>query len=172
MIVLGRIVAPFGVQGWLKVHPFGDDPAAWKKMPHWWMAESDDAPPSQWKQLTLSGFRLHGKGLVVSFREVPDRSAAEAVDGHYLGAPREALPQPAEDEYYWADLVGLAVENEAGEALGTVSALISTGAHDVLQVQDGEDPDGVERLIPFVAAYVLNVDLDARRIRVAWEKDW
>ncbi|TAH43044.1 MAG: ribosome maturation factor RimM [Betaproteobacteria bacterium] len=172
MIVLGRIVAPFGVQGWVKVRPFGDDPAAWKKMPHWWLAERDDAPHAQWKQLTLSGFRLHGKGLVAAFREVPDRNAAEALDGYFIGAPREALPQPAADEYYWGDLVGLTVENETGEVLGTVSSLISTGAHDVLQVQGGEGVDGVERLIPFVAAYVLNVDLDARHIRVAWEKDW
>ncbi len=176
MIVLGRIVAPFGVQGWVKIHPFGDDPASWKQMPCWWLASSDDAPTEQWKQLTLSGFRLHGKGLVAAFRELPDRNAAEAVDGYFIGAPREALPKPAENEYYWGDLVGLAVENEAGEALGTVTALISTGAHDVLQVGDREDNDGsgkeIERIIPFVAAYVLDVDLDTRRIRVAWEKDW
>lgn len=172
MIVLGRIVAPFGIQGWVKIHPFGDDPGAWKRMPNWWMAESDDAPPQQWKSLTLTGFRMHGKGFVAAFREIPDRNAAEAVSGHYVGAPRDALPTPAENEYYWGDLVGLAVENEAGEALGKVSALVSTGAHDVLQVQDGEGEDAIERLIPFVAAYVLQVDLDARRIRVAWEKDW
>lgn len=172
MIVLGRIVAPFGVQGWVKVHPFGDDPAAWKKMPQWWFSERDDAPDEQWKPVTLTGFRLHGKGLVAAFREVPDRNAAEAVDGFYIGAPREALPKPAEDEYYWADLVGMAVVNQAGDALGSVSSLVSTGAHDVLQVQDGEGEDAIERLIPFVAAYILDVNLEARQIRVAWEKDW
>lgn len=172
MIVLGRIVAPFGVQGWVKVHPFGDDPAAWKKMPQWWLAEHDDAPPSQWKPVTLSGFRLHGKGLVAAFREVPDRNAAEAVDGFFIGAPREALPETADDEYYWGDLVGMSVVNEAGTALGSVASLISTGAHDVLQVREGEGHDAVERLIPFVAAYVLDVSLDARQVRVAWEKDW
>jgi 16S rRNA processing protein RimM len=79
---------------------------------------------------------------------------------------------PAEGEYYWGDLVGLAVENEAGEALGAVAGLISTGAHDVLQVRDGEGEEAAERLIPFVAAYVLDVDLATRRIRVAWQKDW
>ena len=79
---------------------------------------------------------------------------------------------PAEGEYYWGDLVGLDVVNEADEALGTVSGLLSTGAHDVLQVQSGEGKGAVERLIPFVAAYVLDVDLAARRIRVSWQKDW
>lgn len=172
MIVLGRIVAPFGVQGWVKIHPFGDDPDSWRKMSHWWLSSDDAAPADQWKQYTLTACRAHGKGLVAALAEVPDRSAAEAIDGYYIAAPREALPKPAEGEYYWGDLVGLAVHNEAGEALGTVKGLISTGAHDVLQVQEGDGEGGVERLIPFVAAYVLDVDLAARTIRVSWEKDW
>ncbi|MFP5402986.1 MAG: ribosome maturation factor RimM [Gammaproteobacteria bacterium] len=172
MIVLGRIVAPFGVQGWVKIHPFGDDPASWRKMAHWWLCSDDSAPDAQWKQFTLKACRPHGKSLVAALAEVPDRNAAEAVDGFYIAAPREALPQPESDEFYWADLVGLDVVNEAGEALGTVSGLLSTGAHDVLQVQDGEGKEAVERLIPFVAAYVLDVDLPARRIRVSWQKDW
>lgn len=172
MIVLGRIVAPFGVQGWVKIHPFGDDPLSWRNMSHWWLSSDDAAPASQWKQYTLAACRAHGKGLVAALTEVPDRSSAEAIDGFYIAAPREALPKPAEGEYYWGDLVGLAVENEAGEALGTVKGLVSTGAHDVLQLQEGEGEGSVERLIPFVAAYVLDVDLAARRIRVSWEKDW
>ena len=172
MIVLGRIVAPFGVQGWIKIHPFGDDPASWRKMSHWWLCSDDDAPDAEWKQYTLTACRPHGKGLVAALAEVADRGAAEAVDGFYIGAPREALPKPAEGEYYWGDLVGLAVENEAGEALGAVAGLISTGAHDVLQVREGEGEEAVERLIPFVAAYVLDVDLATRCIRVAWQKDW
>jgi 16S rRNA processing protein RimM len=48
MIVLGRIVAPFGVQGWLRVHPFGDDPEAWRKMPQWWLSADADAPAEGW----------------------------------------------------------------------------------------------------------------------------
>jgi 16S rRNA processing protein RimM len=168
MIVLGRIVAPFGVQGWVRIHPFGDDPLSWRRMAHWWLSAEDGARDEQWKPFRLRSCRAHGKGLVASFEEVPDRNAAEAIAGHFVGAPREALPEPAKDEYYWGDLVGLEVVNEAGDALGSVSGLLSTGAHDVLQVQDGD----TERLIPFVAAYVLEVDLATRRIRVAWEKDW
>ena len=172
MIVLGRIVAPFGVQGWIKIHPFGDDPAAWRKMSHWWLSRDDNAPAAQWKQYTLSACRTHGKGLVATLAEVPDRNAAEAINGFYIAAPREALPTTEDGEYYWGDLVGLTVDNEAGEALGVVSGLLSTGAHDVLQVREGAGEDAVERLIPFVAAYVLDVDLAARHIRVSWEKDW
>jgi len=167
MIVLGRIVAPFGVGGWVRIHPFGDDPLAWKAMPQWWLAA--DPEGRDWVAYTLKGCKEHGKGdLIASFAEVPDRNAAEAVDGYYIAAPREALPEPDKDEYYWADLVGLEVRNAAGVVLGTVSNLLSTGAHDVLQVQDGE----TERLIPFVATYVTAVDTLARCITVDWEPDW
>ena len=111
-----------------------------------------------------------GRQQADRFRPDPadDMLPAEAVDGWYIGAPREALPTTAENEFYWGDLVGLDVVNESGESLGSVKGLLSTGAHDVLQVGEGE----TERLIPFVAAFVLDVDLAARRIRVAWGKDW
>ncbi|HOY00886.1 ribosome maturation factor RimM [Zoogloea sp.] len=167
MIILGRIVAPFGVGGWVKVHPFGDDPLSWKKIPQWWLATDPDG--KEWVPFTLKGCREHGKGgIVASFDEVPDRNGAEAVTGYFVAAPREALPKPEKDEYYWADLVGLEVTNAAGMRFGKVEGLLSTGAHDVLQVRDGD----VERLIPFVAAYVLSVDTLAGQIQVDWEADW
>lgn len=167
MIVLGRIVAPFGVGGWVRVHPFGDDPLSWKKMPQWWLGTDPDG--QDWAPYALKDCKAHGKGgLVASFAEVADRNAAEAVDGYYIAVPREALPKPGKDEYYWADLVGLQVRNGSEVLLGTVTGLLSTGAHDVLQVQDGD----VERLIPFVASYVTDVDMAARRILVEWEADW
>jgi 16S rRNA processing protein RimM len=168
MIILGRIVAPFGVKGWVKIHPFGDDPLSWSKMPQWWLADQADAPAESWQGIKLAGFREHGAGLIASFEGVADRNAAEALQGRYIAAPREALPEPDADEFYWGDLVGLGVVNQAGEALGTVEAMMSTGAHDVLQIRDGD----TERLIPFVAAYVLDVDLANRTIRVDWQKDW
>lgn len=168
MIILGRIVAPFGVKGWVKVHPFGDDPLSWREMPQWWLADSAEAPESAWQAVKLAGFKEHGAGLVAAFEGFADRNAAEALQGRYIAAPREALPNTGDNEYYWGDLVGLTVVNQGGEALGRVEALMSTGAHDVLQIRDGDD----ERLIPFVAAYVLDVDLTNRTIRVDWQKDW
>lgn len=167
MIVLGRIVAPYGVAGWVRVHPFGDDPLSWKKIPQWFLGSDPDG--QAWTPYTLKGCRAHGKGdLVATFAEVPDRNTAEAVDGLYVAVPREALPKPEKDEYYWADLIGLDVWNTQDVRLGTVSGLLSTGAHDVLQVQEGD----VERLIPFVAQYVTDVDVAGKRIRVEWEADW
>jgi len=168
MIVLGRIVAPFGVKGWVKVHPFGDDPLAWRRMNHWWISPDDRLEDDKWRKLRLKACRIHGNGLIASFDEIEDRTGAEQLGKQFVGAPREAMPAPAEDEYYWADLIGLEVRNAAGERLGEVAGLIETGAHDVLQVKDGDD----ERLIPFVEAYVTEVDVAGGLIQVIWELDW
>jgi 16S rRNA processing protein RimM len=168
MIVMGRIVAPFGIKGWVRIAPFGEDPASWVEMPNLWISRDDNAPAEAWQTVEITECQVHGPNLIAALREVPDRNAAEALKGWYVGAPREAMPAPGEEEYYWADLIGLAVINKDGEALGEVAGLMSTGAHDVLRVVEGD----TERLIPFVAAYALDVDTQARRITVDWQKDW
>jgi len=168
MIVLGRIVAPFGVHGWSRVHAFGDDPEAWKKMTCLWLSADADAPDANWVARELAGFRRHGDGFVARLQGVDDRSSAEALDGQFIGAPREQLPAPQKDEYYWADLVGLDVVNSQQEYLGSVESLLETGANEVLVVKDGER----ERLLPFIATVVIEVDLPARRISVEWGRDW
>lgn len=168
MMVMGRIVAPYGVKGWVKVHPFGDDPLAWKQMPRWWLSADDAAPDSRWQAHALKGCRYHGKGLIAAFEGIEERTGAEALKGVFIGAPREAMPPTAKDEFYWADLIGLEVTNSEGDVLGKVTTLISAGAHEVLQVND----ETSEHLIPFVPAYVDAVEVDAGRIRVQWQKDW
>jgi 16S rRNA processing protein RimM len=169
MIVLGRISAPFGIRGWVKLQVFGDDPQAWAHMPQWWLAADEQGPEGKWQARQLAECRMHGKGLIVRFAGFEDRSAAENLAGLYVGAPREALPKTAENEFYWADLIGLVVVNQAGEALGRVAELVRTGAHEVLDVRDAA---GSQHLLPFVSAVVKEVDLAARRIRVEWGSDW
>jgi 16S rRNA processing protein RimM len=166
MIVLGRIVAPYGVRGWVRIHPFGDDPDSWRQISKWWLGA--DAESTSWREAEITGLRTQGSTWVAKFAGVDDRNGAEALDGWYIAAPRAQLPKTAVGEYYWADLLGLVVVNEQGEALGKVASLLETGVHPVLVVQDGE----TERLLPFVEAVVLEVDSAAARIRVAWGKDW
>jgi 16S rRNA processing protein RimM len=166
MIILGRIVGPYGVKGWVKVQAFGDDPLGWRDMPSWWLAPTETG---EWRCLSLENFRAHGQGLVAAFADVTDRDAAEALQGWWIGAPRESLPPAAENEFYWDDLIGMTVANVADEILGTVQGLIETGANDVLRVVDAQ---GAERLLPFVDAVVKVVDKSARRIIVAWSLEW
>lgn len=165
IVVLGKIADPYGIRGWVKLHAFGDDPMAWAEMPVWWLSRDGEG----WRETKLEGFRVHGDGLVALFEGVADRSAAEAMKGLLVGAPRTALPATDEDEYYWGDLIGLEVVNTAGESLGRVESLIETGANDVLSVAAG---DGTKRLLPFVAAVVLAVEKEIGRIRVEWGSDW
>jgi 16S rRNA processing protein RimM len=167
-VVLGKIVGAYGLQGWVRVHAFADDPQAWSRIPIWWLGQ-ENSPPQSWREVALKQSRLHLDALVVQLDGVADRDAAEALKGTLVGAPREVLPAASKDEYYWADLIGLDVVNAREQALGKVESLIETGANDVLCVRDG---DGKEHLLPFVGAVVLDVDLAAKRIRVEWEADW
>ncbi|MDR2240644.1 MAG: ribosome maturation factor RimM [Zoogloeaceae bacterium] len=169
MVILGRIAAPYGVRGWVKVLIFGDALESWMDMPCWWLCAQETAADSAWQTKSIAECRVHGKGLVVRFEGVEDRDQAALLSGLHVGAPREALPETAPDEYYWADLIGLAVVNLAGENLGHVAGLARSGAHEVLDVRN---ENGRQRLLPFVAAIIRKVDLTERRIEVAWESDW
>lgn len=165
IVVLGRLTDPYGIQGWIKLRPYGDDPLAWAEMPTWWLGKED----GPWREVKLKGLKVHGDGVVMLLDGIPDRTAADALKGMLVGAPRDKLPATDDDEFYWGDLIGLAVLNTADEKLGAVAGLIETGANDVLRVVAD---DGVERLLPFVDAVVLSVDKEAGVIRVVWESDW
>lgn len=170
MVVMGRIRAPYGIKGWVKVQPYADDPLDWGEMAQWWLAEDENAPAEAWRPVALRDCRAHGNEMIAAFEHTTERNGAQALRGLYIGAPREVLPEVEEGEYYWADLTGLKVRNLQGEVLGVVVGLISTGAHDVLRVRD--DEAGEERLIPFVDAYVPQVDVAAGWITADWQKDW
>lgn len=166
MVVFGKIVEPYGVQGWIRIHTFADDPLAWAKIPAWWLSFEGK---EDWKQTEVKASRLHRGGLICQLEGVADRSAAEALKGMLVSAPREALPLTVENEYYWGDLIGLSVINTTEDTLGQVEDLIETGANDVLRVVS---KDGTERLLPFVETVVLSVEKENGRIRVDWGTDW
>ena len=176
-MVLGKITDPYGVQGWVRVHPFGDDPLSWGQMPLWWLGIEGRDGAVQWSAHKLLRCRAHSDSIVALFEGVADRSGAEALKGRLVGAPRDALPPAGEDEFYWADLVGLEVVNLRDESLGRVVGLLETGANDVLRVAetapgDQENKRAKERLLPFVDAVVRQVDQPGGRIVVDWELDW
>ena len=167
-VVLGKIVGPYGLRGVVKVHPLADDPQAWSSLAHWWVGK-EDVPPAQWQSSKLVRCSLRGDLLIAELDCLPDRNASETAKGLLVGVPRADLPDAAKDEFYWADLIGLEVLNTHEQSLGRVLGLIETSANDVLRVGDSVEK---ERLLPFVEAVVLDVDLSARRMRVEWEADW
>lgn len=161
---MGRIVAPYGVKGWVRVEPYSAVPDSLKAHPSWWVGRSGD-----WRELKVAECVLqHGASLVARFEGCVERDAALALKGSEIALERGALPQSADNEFYWADLVGLTVVNMQDEKLGEVAELFEHGAHPVMRVVDG----GTERLLPFVEQVVRQVDMAAGRIRVEWELDW
>jgi len=169
---VGRVLDAWGVKGWIKVQPFSKEADALLSARIWFLRPPEQAlspvaarpaGPAYPPTLSISQARLHGDFVVALPRNMAERSAAEALRGARVFIARSNFPKAAEDEYYWVDLIGLEVRNREGVSLGRVSGLLDTGPHSVLQVQGdtgGAEPN--ERLIPFVAAYVDNVDLGAR----------
>lgn len=127
--------------------------------------------------VAVADIKAHADGVVARFEGVDDRSAAESLKGVRIFVPRSVFPPTPEGEYYWVDLIGLDVVNREGEHMGVVRDLMSTGPNAVLVLEYTEDavdgePQTAERMIPFVSAYVDDVDRVARRITVDWQKDY
>lgn len=177
-VEVGRILGAWGVKGWFKVQPFTDDPQALFSSKRWHLRAPDlGAARALPPLLRITSAREHAALVVATAAEVADRDAAEGLKGARVFVARSSFPTAGQDEYYWVDLIGASVVNRQGEALGAVTALLDTGAHSVLCVRadhatPGEPGAQAERLIPFVAAYVDDVDLDARLIRVDWGLDY
>lgn len=164
---LGHISGVYGVRGWVRVFSSTLPREQILTYRPWYLGRPDELPAADAAPVTATG-RQQGKGIVAALEGVDDRDAAAQLIGYGIYVPREALPRTAPGQYYWTDLVGLAVRTRSGEALGSVVRLMETGVHDVL-VLDG----GADRLIPFVpGAVVVDVDLRAGVITVEWDSAW
>ncbi len=179
-VEVARVLDAWGVKGWLRVQPYAKDPQALFSSRRWFLRppEPNLARPTPMATgavpllLRIIEAREHGDDVVASVRDITDRNQAEALRGARIFVPRSSFPSAASDEFYWVDLIGLQVVNRDGVLLGEVSGLIDNGVHSVLRVRAASDAPAVERLIPFVAAYVDQVDLKARRIGVDWGLDY
>lgn len=163
MVVMGKVVAAQGLQGWIKIQVFTEYLDSLLDYDTWYLADGQS-----WQPHKVVEANVHGKVLVAKLQDIADRTAAEKYKGLLVAVPREQLPPAEEDEYYWSDLIGLAVENQAGDKLGEVESLLETGANDVLVVR-GEQG---ELLIPFIASVIRQVSMKDRTIRVDWQADY
>lgn len=159
---MGRVAGPFGVRGWIKIQPFTAEPRNLLDYTDWYLGGRE-----AWRACQVEEVKVQGQSVVAKLAGCEDRDAAFGLRGLSVAVERSALPPPAGNEFYWVDLIGLRVVNEAGQALGVVARLLETGANDVL-VLDGPD----ERMIPFVGAVVKAVDLEQGLITVDWGMDY
>ena len=175
-VEVARVLNAWGVKGWIRVQPYAKDPQALFSSRRWFLKPAEAQPGRPLREaaalpalLRIADVREHGDGVIAAVRDIHDRDAAEALRGARIFVSRGSFPTAGDNEFYWVDLIGLRVVNRDGVRLGEVSGLIDNGAHSVLQVRDG---DGPERLIPFVAAYIDQVDLAGCRILVDWGLDF
>ncbi|WP_197033136.1 ribosome maturation factor RimM [Thiomonas sp. FB-Cd] len=175
LLQVGHVLGAWGTQGWIKVAPASSEAGVLLKARRWWM-QSPLGRPVQRVELAVRLARRHTASVVALLEGVGTRTQAEAMRGWTIHARREDFPPPGEGEYYWVDLIGCAVFNREGLELGTVSGLLDSGAQSILQLKTsaplGEETKANERLIPFVDAYIVNVDTAARRIVVDWQPDY
>ena len=193
-IEVGRIADAWGIKGWFKVLPHSASPEALFSSKRWYLLPSDrvaggsQSPTAKASAsasasggtvkpvlLKIKEAKDHSDSVVACSLDVVDRNQAEALKGARIFVPRSSFPTAGTDEYYWVDLLGLDVVNREGVALGQVKDLMSTGPQTVLVLSQASEEAGkpaLERMIPFVAAFVDNVDLPGRKITVDWQLDY
>ena len=160
-VVLGRIGAPFGVHGWLKVQSFTDPVEGITGYPLWELHRGASLGRRE-----LLEWKRAGSGVAVRLAGVDSREAAQALTGAEVRVERAALPPAAPGEYYWHDLIGLDAFSLQGVPLGRVAGILDLPAHPVL-VLEGDR----ERLVPLVPERLGGVDLGAGRLRLDWHPD-
>ena len=172
-VTLGRVSGVFGVKGWIKVYSYTRPAQNILKYRHWWLSHGDG-----FEAKLLTG-QVQGNSLVAQISDakgnaIEDRDVAAGLIGAEIQVERGEMPKLPDGQFYWADLLGLKVENTEGEALGTVTDVTSNGAQDVLViVADAGSDNETERLIPFVTPQIVReVDAQAGRIVCEWQTDW
>lgn len=167
--VLGKVTTAFGIKGWVKVYSYTDPITNLFDYDRWLLKIGND-----WRHYEVEDGKIQGKGLTVKLKGVADRDAALALSQVEIGVPTSELPELGEDEHYWFQLEGLQVLNTAGQLLGQVKELFESGGGNLVLVVSACEGsiDQQERLLPYVDAVVLDVDLDAGKIQVDWEADY
>jgi 16S rRNA processing protein RimM len=162
-INVGKISGVFGIKGWVKVFSFTECKENILNYSPWLLKKSGET-----KSVNVVDGKLQGKVVVAQLDGITDRDEAASLMGWDIFITPDQLPKVAKDEYYWSDLIGLAVETNLGIQLGVVESLLETGANDVVIVK-GER----ERVIPFLQGQtIIAIDLDAGRMIVDWDPDF
>jgi 16S rRNA processing protein RimM len=156
-ICVAQIGGAHGIRGEVKLKSFTADPLAVKD---YGVLESEDGAAS----FAIEALRLAKGYLVARLRGVRDRNAAEQLTNLRLFVPRERLPPPASDEFYHADLIGLAAVTAEGTEVGTVVAVHNFGAGDILELRP--PAGGTTIMLPFTDAFVPRIDIAGGRIVV------
>ena len=154
-IIIGKIVAPHGVRGDIRIMPLTDRPEQFLNLSYLLLEDG--------RQLTVKAARFHKRMVLVSTKEITTMNDAELLRDKKILIRAEDLPPLEEGRFYVADLIGLPVFDEEGKQLGTFKDSITTGSNDVYIVAV---PGGKDLLIPALKIYVREINLQEKRIVV------
>ena len=154
-ICVGAISGVRGVHGEIRIKPFTEQP---ENVGAYGDVETEDGQ----QRFTLRRLKVRGKDVTAFIDGVTDRSQAEALKGTRLYVSRETLPALEDDEFYFADLVGLAVEDERQGVIGQIQAVHDFGAGDILEVRLNETGRNV--MVPFTREVIPNVDIEGGKV--------
>lgn len=163
-VVIGKIGAPHGVKGWVKINTYTDSPEGIFDYQPWLLGDGKEYQIDQW--------RPHGKVLVAKIVGIETRDDAERIKNLDISISADQLPELDENEFYWRELTGMQVVTTQGYDLGVVKDVFNTGANDIIQVRaNAKDAFGLkERLLPFVMDEVIqSVDKEGKVITVDWD---
>jgi 16S rRNA processing protein RimM len=160
-LLIGEILRPHGIRGELRMRILTDYPERVKDLPSVFLGTSpQDQKP---KKHHVKSARLHQDYLLITLKEVPDRDKAEMMRGLFVMVDiREAVPLE-DDEIYLFQLIGMRVETENGEFLGTVTDVLETGANDVYII---DSPAYGEVLLPVIDGTITKTDTETNTMTV------
>lgn len=160
-IVIGRLGASYGLEGWHHVSTYTQPNKRILQYPVWYIAKNDD-----WKSYALLAGRVHGKSVVAHLEGVNTPEMANLLTQSWIAVERSALPVLPEGEYYWVDLEGLTVQTGTGTVLGCIDHLYDNAGTDVMVIRD---KDHKECQIPFILNdTVVSVNLTEKIVVVDW----
>lgn len=157
LILVGRVSGAFGVRGEVRIGAYTEDPMALLRYRS--LLREDGGPA-----LTLTSARPAKGGVVARCPEIASKEAADAMRGLRLYISRGSLPPPEEDEFYLADLIGMAAETPEGETLGRVKAVQNFGAGDILEIDPGNGRPTL--YLPFTRGVVPEVRMTEAKLIV------
>lgn len=155
-LTIGKLRRPHGLHGELVMEIHTDFPERIEPGARVFLGE-------QYIPVIIRSRRYHNEGMLVGFEGVDTPEAAGRYRNLFVFTSNQILPDLEENEYYYHQLIGLRVQNENGDFLGVLTAILETGANDVYLVTGDH---GEEILLPAIAKVILNVDLTKNTIRV------
>ncbi|MDY6850979.1 MAG: ribosome maturation factor RimM [Thermodesulfobacteriota bacterium] len=156
LVVIGRVSRPHGIRGEIRVRLFTETAASFNRFERVFVRRPGGKP----ELIVVVEARPHKNIVLLKFKGLRSRDEALELTGADICVRRDWLPGLEDNEYYWADLIGLDVFDERGEFLGRVENILPTGADDILALSH----HGREILLPFRAEIILDVDLIGKRV--------